>query len=187
MARKVLFNECALTDLKASDTEGLGVLYEDKYGRVYRFVKNVGSTALVAAGCCVKKLGQSSALDTTKYVLSSDAATGPSTCLVTMPAGVPVTAIAASGAATGDHGWIQVKGPAKVSMLPLSTAVNQEAGCCAISTTTAGGNWGAAVTSLISSTAGGIVNLRCVQLSEPLTEVTPATAASAYVQVRCLD
>ena len=194
MARKILFAEGGATDalksVHTSDKEGLGVLYEDEYGRVYRYVKNAGSTALAAAGCCLKKLGATTAKGVVQRVLAPDAATGPATCLVRVAGGVPVTGICGSGSATGDHGWVQVSGPARVTIMPSSTAVDQEAGCCAIATTLfpATFPWGKGNTSTIDSTAGGVVTFNHVRFAASLGASTGVTTAhSGVVMVHCLN
>lgn len=191
MARKILFAEGGgLTSLQTSDTEGLGVLYEDEYGRVYRYVKNAGSTALQQSTVCLKKLGQTTVKTVNARVLAPDAATGPATCLATIPAGVPVTGIGASGSGTGAFGWVQVAGPAKVTVWQSATATQQEAGCCAIAsgvTYSAGHCWDKAYTSTIDSTNGGTVFLNCVRIAESLATTGVATAASALVMIHCLN
>lgn len=190
MPKKVLFAEGGAVDglvsLHTEDIEGLGALYEDVIGRVYRYQKNASSTGLTATGVCLKKLGTGSLKGTTQRVLHPSAATGPATCLVSMPAGMPVTGIGASGSSTGAFGWVQVAGPAKISMQQSATAVNQQAGCCVISTNTSTGYWGKAYTQTIDSTNGGVVLLQVAQLSESLATTGAATAASAYVNIRCL-
>jgi len=185
MAKKILF-QTALTDLETADVEGLGALREE-CNEAYRWVKNASATALIAAGCCLMDF-TTTAADIFKRVRSTDVPqTGPSTCFVHMPAGSPVTGIAASGASTGDHGWIQVAGIKRVDMRQSATATQQEAGCCAIATGIAVtlDNWGKPYTGLISS-SGGSVNLRCVQLVASLATTGVATVASAIVQIRCL-
>lgn len=188
MARKILFAEGGgIASLQTSDKEGLGVLYEDEYGRTYRYIKNAGATALAAAGCCLRKLGQTTAKGVVQRVLSPDAATGPATCLMTMPAGVPVTAIGASGAATGDHGWIQVKGPARVSMMQSATAADQEPGCVSIATMLSTGIWDKPLTSMIDTDGTPQIVQAFVRLAAALATTGVATAASAVVTVNCLD
>ncbi len=194
MPKKVLFAEGGgvdgLKSLHTSDKEGLGVLFEDEYGRIYRYVKNAGATSLQQSGVCLKKLGATTAKGTLQRVLAPDAATGPATCMPSVIAGVPVTGIAPSGSATGDHGWIQVSGPAKVTMWQSATPTQQEAGCLAIasSVTSAGVHcWDKPVTQVIDSTNGGSIWLNCVRLVESLTTTGVATAASAIVNIFCLN
>ena len=96
-----------LTDLEETDVEGMSKLREGHDDKMYRWVKNASATALIRDGCCLMDFTTTLA-DVYKRVRSSDVpSTGPSTCLITMPAGSPETGIAKSGASTGDHGWIQ--------------------------------------------------------------------------------
>ena len=53
MAEKVLF-QTALTGLELTDIEGVGILRTDEFGRIFRWVKNMSSTALIAAGACLR-------------------------------------------------------------------------------------------------------------------------------------
>ena len=187
MAKKQMW-QTALTDLDTADLDGLGNLREDgSNGNMYRWVKNSSGTALIAAGCCLMDF-TTTAADIYKRVRSSDVPqTGPSSCLVTMPAGSPVTAIGASGASTACHGWIQVDGIKRVSMRQAATAAQQQPGCLAIATgicvTT--DEWGKAYTSVISSSGGGRYQ-RCVEIVSPFATTGVATVLSAIVQIRCL-
>lgn len=118
MAEKVLF-QTALTDLETSDVEGLGVERTDEFGNCYRWNKNKSTTALIkAAPCC--KIVTSVAAASLQKVTSPDA--GPATGNVKRPAGIPVTAIAASGASTGDHGWVKFEGVGRASFIGTDTA-----------------------------------------------------------------
>jgi hypothetical protein len=187
MARKTLFDQGGgLTALQTTDIEGLGSLYEDQHGNVYRYVKNAGATALVAAGGCFRKLGQSTVKGVFQRVLPCDAATGPATALITMGAGVPVTAIAASGSGTGAYGWIQVAGTKKVTLMQTATAVDQQPGCRAILTGLSTGIWGKCATNTIDSTNGGTVYANCVEVVAEPAATGAATAASVLCQIRCL-
>jgi len=183
---KYILKQTALTDLEITDLEGLGKEYEDS-NKTYRWVKNASGTALVAAGCCLMDFTTTQA-DIFKRVRSSDVpATGPTTSLITMPAGSPVSGIAASGASTGDHGWIQVAGIKKVSMRQSATAALQSPGCYAIATAICVTNdeWSTPYTSVISSSGGG-VHHRGATLVSALVTTGVATVASAIVQLRCL-
>ena len=188
MGRKVLF-DTGLTDLRTTDVEGLGVERDaqDGSGRIFRWIKNSSGTALIADGCCLMDFTTTDG-DAFKRVRSVDAAqTGPTTCLITMPAGSPEAAIAKSGASTGDHGWIQVHGIKKVSMRQAATAVQQEAGCYAIATTVCVTNdeWGKAFTSVLGSITVGKLFSRGIQVLSPAATGV-ATVASFIVQIRCL-
>lgn len=187
MARKVLF-QTALTDLETTDVEGLGVEREDEAGNVYRWVKNSCGTALIAAGCCLMDF-VTTAADVHKRVRNSDVPqTGPATCMITMPAGSPITGIAKSGAGTGDHGWIQVAGIKQVSMRPSATDVQQAAGCLAIATAICVTNdeWGKPFTSVHGSATDTLHFVRGVQLVASLATTGVATVLSAIVQIKCL-
>jgi len=182
---KVLF-QTKLTDVDTADLDGIGRLREEDE-KAYRWVKNSSGTALIAAGCALMDFTETAA-DIFKRVRCTDVpSTGPSTCLVTMPAGSPVTAIGASGASTACHGWIQVAGIKRVDVRQSATAAQQEAGCYVIATGIAVtlDNWGKPYTSIISSSGGG-VQLRCAQLVASLASTGVATVASAIVQLRCL-
>jgi len=185
---KVLF-QTSLEDLETSDVEGLANLRRDSKGNVFRWVKNVSGTNLVADGCCLCRFVTTMA-DMDKFVLSSDTiGTGPATCLVTMPAGVPITGICASGSDTGDHGWVKVAGLHKVSMRGLTTAVDQQAGCRAIATTVGTGVWGQCTTGVISGLTTGTaprVLARGIQMAASLAAGGISTLASGIVRVNCL-
>ena len=187
MARKTLFDVGGgLTALQTTDVEGLGSLFEDQFGNTYRYVKNAGATAVVAAGGCFRDLGQTTPKGVLKYILPCDAATGPATALITMGAGVPVTGIAASGTATGDHGWIQVAGTKKVTLMQTATAVDQQAGCRAILTGLSTGIWGKCATNTIDSTNAGVVYHNVVEVAVGIATTGVATAVSAICHIKCL-
>ncbi len=189
MGRKVMF-QTALTDLKTTDVEGLGVLREDEFGNTYRWMRNDAATALQPGGCCLANLSSAIA-DVDKGVYSPDAATGGATALVHMPAGVPETGIGATGSTTGCYGWIRVEGKRRVSISPSNTAADQEPGCFVPATSVdkigATHNWGRPVSGVIDSALGGNVNLRTLTLAGLVDTVTDlATAVSASVYIRCL-
>jgi hypothetical protein len=189
MAKKVMF-QTKLTELATTDVEGLGVLRDDEFGNVYRWMRNDAATALVAGGCCLANLS-SAVASVDQGVYSPDAATGGATALVHMPAGVPMTAIGATGSSTGCFGWIQVEGKRRVSLCPSATAAQQEPGCLVPATSVdklgATHNWGRPLSGTIDSTVGGNVNLRCLTLAGLVDTVTDlATAVSAAVYIRCL-
>ena len=119
MAHRHLF-QTALSDLVTQDVSSeLGQIMEED-GKKYRFVKNISATALLYHGACLKAL--TSVLGAVnKFVRSTNTATAK-TAQLSIPGGVPVTGIAASGSNTGDHGWVQIAGPAKVSMVVSDTA-----------------------------------------------------------------
>ncbi len=107
MAEKVLF-QTELNQLATSDLEGLGAERRDEKGNVYRWVKNCGSTSVVE-GSPVLKMVTSVLAAVNKKVISPDGQ-GAATASLAAPAGLARTGIAKSGSATGDHGWVMVKG-----------------------------------------------------------------------------
>ncbi len=181
MGRKVMF-QTALTDLKTTDVEGLGVLREDEFGNTYRWMRNDAATALQPGGCCLANLSSAIA-DVNKGVYSPDAATGGATALVGIPAGAPVTGIGATGSSTGCFGWVQVEGKRRVSLKAVATAAEQQPGVFVPATSVellaATHAWGKPVFTN--------ANLRTLVLAGLVDTVTDlATAVSATVYIRCL-
>ena len=189
MAQKVLF-QTALADLETSDVEGKSVLRHVEDGKIYRWVKNVSATALVAAGACLKNL-TSVLVNMNVGVRSVDTLTA-ATAQLSIPAGVPVTAIAASGASTGDHGWIQVAGPARVSMTVSDTtaAASGWPGRLSICTNLpATCFWDVPENGAEDATtiaAASVVFVKGVRLMAKFATGTKSDARSAAVEVLCL-
>lgn len=194
MAIKVQF-QSALTDLfKTSEIETGNIIDKrgdiryTEDGKVYRFVKNVSATALKYHGACLKAL-TSVLSEINKNVRSTDTATA-ATAQLTVPAGVPVTAIGASGSSTGDHGWIQVKGPARVSMVMSDTASagSGAAGLIAIATNLPATDVGWDVPEQLSADSANTayIYVKGVRLAARLAEGTAGAARSAAVEIDCL-
>ena len=186
MAQKILF-QTALTDLEKTDLEGKGRLRHEDDDKVYRWVKNVSATALVADGACLKAL-TSVLANINKGIRSVDTATA-ATAQLSIPAGVPVTAIAASGAGTGDHGWIQVAGPARVTMVVSDTAdaASGWPGRLAICTNLpATAFWDVPETPTADSASTAYCYVKGVRLLAKFAEGTAANSRSAAVEVLCL-
>ena len=101
MAEKILF-QTDLTDVEATDLEGIGTLRKDEFGNVYRWVKNTATTALTAKQPVCYEV----ALASTKAMFES--VLTPATADLMMAAGIAVTAIGASGALM--YGWVHVRG-----------------------------------------------------------------------------
>ncbi len=182
--------QTALTDLKTTDVEGLGVLREDEFGSTYRWMRNDAATALARGGACLANLSSAIA-DVDKGVYSPDVSTGGATALMHIPAGVPMTDVGATGSSTGCHGWIQVEGKRRVSLIPSATAAQNEPGCFVGATSlevlAATHAWGKPLSGTIDSTVGGNVNLRTLTLAGLVDTVTDlGTAVSAAVYIRCL-
>jgi len=101
MAEKILFRT-KLTELSATDKDGVGVIRRDEYGRAFRYVKNRNATAFTAKQPVCYDAGNVSSISLIKSVNS------PVTADLMLNAGIAVTAIAASG---GDcYGWVQAEG-----------------------------------------------------------------------------
>ena len=182
MADKVLF-QTSLTDLSLTDKDGIGELRYESDGRTYRYVKNVSATALVRQGSCLKAL-TSVLAGMDKGVRSPDFATlTGATASMLIAAGVPVTGMAKSGSLiTGAFGYVQVAGPAKVSMLMSDTTAGVSGLPGRVSIATG-----------LIATAGWDVpealDANCVNgvlLVRKLRPGTAAAARSANVEVVCL-
>jgi len=101
MAEKILF-QTKLTDLSATDKEGVGVIRRTEDGNAYRWVKNTATTALTAKQPVCYEVALAGSVAMFQSVLT------PATADLMMAAGMAVTAIGASG---GDmYGWIMVQG-----------------------------------------------------------------------------
>jgi len=178
-----------LSELRTNDEQVIGSLYQVRQ-KTYRYVKNAGSTALVARASCSELL--TSVEDGMKTrVISPDIASGACTASVYMPAGMPVTSIGGSGSGTGCYGWVQCKGPAKVSVIRTSNAI--AIGSFAIGTGTypASAAFGipfipSADSSILSYSGSG--RTRGVIIMSAMAETTGAVthAASALVDIQCL-
>jgi hypothetical protein len=92
----------ALTDIKSTDVEGVGVLRYEPDGAVYRWVKNRNATAFTAKQPVCYDAGNVGSSALFKSVNS------PVTADLMLAAGIAVTAIAASGGLC--YGWVQVEG-----------------------------------------------------------------------------
>lgn len=168
-----------LDQVRTNDEEVLGSLYPHK-GKIYRWVKNAGSTGLTANAVCLSVI-TSVADNALKRVIAPSGA-GPSTAVVHMPAGMPVTGIPASGSDTGDHGWIQVKGVASVKQQQLTTAL--VAGSFSIASSAIDDAW--ASNTVPDSASDAKVYGRRVQLLAPVATTGAATAVSVAADIQCL-
>ena len=97
---KTLF-ETKLTDIRATDVEGVGVLRYEPDGKIFRWTKNEGSACTAKQPMCydVSDVGTDALFKTVLTPVSAD---------LMVAAGVAVTAIGASGALC--FGWVQVEG-----------------------------------------------------------------------------
>jgi hypothetical protein len=181
--RRMIVGE-GLQYLESTDVEGVGHEWEDPRGAIYRWVKNVSATALVRNGACLKNL-RSNWDDIDKYVRSVDTTTA-ATAQLSIPAGVPMTAIAASG---GDcFGWIQVEGLKRVNMVMSDTtaAASGWPGRLSIATNLpATAFWDVPIEPTATSAAAISVYTKGVRLMAQLRPGTASTVRSASVMVEC--
>jgi len=91
-----------ITDLTATDVEGVGVLRYESEGKVYRWVKNRNATAFTAKQPVCYDVGNIGS------VALFEAVNSPVTADLMVAAGCAVTAIAASGGLC--FGWVLVEG-----------------------------------------------------------------------------
>ena len=174
-----------LTELRTYDAEVIGSLYPHK-GKIYRWVKNGGSTALQAKASCLT-LPTAATDQTFKRVVAPTGANVavPGSGAILGAAGMPVTAIAASGSDTGDHGWVQAAGLAVISALQSETAADQYVGSIILATDQSDAAWGVPLTPTSATTPLGVAK-KCV-IARALTTVTGASTAASYVvDIQCL-
>ncbi len=174
-----------LTDVRTNDEEVIGALYPHK-GKVYRWVKNGGSTALQAKAACLSLPTAATDMTFSKVVAPSGANVAvPGSGAVLGAAGMPVTAIGPSGSDTGDHGWVQCKGIAVISALQSETAADQYVGSIILATDQSDAAWGVPVTPTSATSPLGVAK-KCV-IARALTTVTGASTAASYVvDIQCL-
>ncbi len=184
MADKRLIN-VPLNALRTSDAEVIGSLYPHK-GKIYRWVKNAGDTALVGTAPALTL--PTSAIGSINNRVVAPSGAGPSTAAsasILNIAGAAMTAVGPSGSDTGDHGWIQVKGLKKVSMTQSATASDQLVGAISVATDAVDSAW---ARSVVPVDSGGLapMHTKRVQLVRLHATTGAATAYSAYVDIQCL-
>lgn len=183
MAEKVLF-QTKLTDLATSDLEGLGTLRREG-NKVYCWVKNASAyTALVAGGSSlVYNSTPATADDLFKRVYTPSTAC-TLTCSMSLPAGIPVTGIGVSGAAsTGDHGWVLKEGTTQATVFNGLTAV----GVGNILIATSAGGWVPTANALAPATyAANLAPTVGALLVVAASSIGPSTAQTCFVRVKCL-
>lgn len=178
MAKKVLF-QTALTALKSTDVESLGVLRSEG-NKTYKWVKNYCSTSLGRSGPCLAVLSSVDAAQGKKVCSQDTSATYTATLL--MPAGQPVSAIGPSGSATGDHGWIIVKGHTRGSVVVTSVAGASNHNVVGTTVIPATPSWGFQAT---AAQYGATLQGAAVEAT-----TTPATAVyerSTSIYIHCLE
>ena len=184
--RKVLF-QTKLTELTNSDKDGIGTLREDEFGRVFRFVKNASSTALVACGPCLKPL-TSVSLAAIKKVYTIDVGSEV-TASVKCPAGVAMSAIAASGTdnlSTMCYGWIQVEGPKRVNFYASDTTLAIGMVAIATSGLPASAIFGPGYAEVANSATSAYAYAKYVQVMKVPATDGAATAISCAVDLHLL-
>jgi len=175
-----------LNELRTYDADVIGSLYPHK-GKVYRWVKNAGTTGLTGTAPCL--VLPTSAIDAINKRVVAPSAAGPSTAAsaaVNNAAGAAMTAIGPSGSDTGDYGWIQVKGLKKVSMTQSATAADQLVGAISIPTDAVDSAWARSVVPIDSAGLAPMHVAKSVRLVRLHATTGAATAYSAYVDIRCL-
>ncbi len=183
MARKILF-ETALTEIKDSDIEGIGILREDERGNVYKWVENKCATAMVVGGACAYPAtdGSASPAKFGRRISAQAAAELSADCF----AGVAMAAIAASGASTSKYGWIQVEGiHTAASVLLISSTVAGVIGDRLIPAS-ASLNLDRLVTSVASAGALGTTKVNVAVLMQTVDSASALTATKVAVMLRCL-
>lgn len=178
-----------LSALRTNDEQTIGSLYSVKQ-KTYRFVKNAAGTALVARASCAEMVTSEEAGMKTR-VVSPDIMSGANTAIAGLPAGMPVSSIGGSGSSTGCYGWVQCKGPAKVSVLRTSDAV--AIGSFAIGTGTYpssaafGIPYAPGAASSLNAFSGYGRSRGVFIMSELAAVATITAAVSALVDIQCLS
>ena len=178
-----------LNALRTNDEQTIGSKY-DVGLKTYRYVKNAGTTALIARASCAELLTSVEAGMKTR-VISPGVMSGANTAIVGLPAGMPVTSIGGSGTNTGAFGWVQCKGPAKVTVLRTSNAVTVGSFAIGTGTYPASAPFGIPYAPSADSSGNalsGIGRSRGVFIMSALAAVSTVTASvSALVDIQCLS
>ena len=185
MAEKILF-QTALTDLETADVEGLGVIRKVESGKKYKWVKNYCSTSLGRSGPCLSILSSVDGAQGLKVCSPDTSATY--TASQSIPAGQAMTAIAPSGSATGDHGWILVKGTTRGSVTGTSVAGAINDMCQPTSEIPTTPSW-SIIGATYTQTLNTIIGARLLGISTVAT-TTPATRTyerSTSIYIHCLE
>lgn len=169
-----------LTELRTNDEQTVGSEYEHK-GKKYRWVKNIGDTALPARGACLQVLTGTEGVENSK-VVSLDAA-GASTAIIDMAAGMPMSAIVASGGSgSACFGWVQFAGPARVSEMHSTQAIVAGGVLVPNTAATAAGGWGY----LGPTTGVSLVGMRrAVAMQSAVARSSGFGLCSANVNLQC--
>lgn len=174
-----------LNELRTNDEQTIGSEYQER-SSVWRWQKNVGATALKAKACCLQVI-TSVIKNYNTRVIAPDGA-GPTTGIVTMPAGMPMSSIGKSGSDTGAYGWVQCKGPAKVTLLQSSGGYKAGAMAVGTSSKPATFPWGRAIAPMsdVAVQSTMFVVGRRIVLIESMAVTAVDTAVSAVVDLQCM-
>ena len=177
MGQKVLF-ETALTDVKSTDVEGVGMLRDEGDGRIYRWVKNRNATAFTAKQPVCYDVGN---VGTNALFQSVNS---PVTADLMVQAGIALTAIAASGG--NCYGWVQVEGYCQDALVatPNTTAGGITAAIAVGSTLVCVDAKTALAHESVAATHPVYSN-HFIAL-ETLAAATPSVATAKDVLVKCL-
>jgi len=181
MASKKLFTT-GLTATAITATEPLGTLREDKYGNVFRFVKNKSATALSTSSPVCYDITDIAKLDA---MYGKVLACATADLAADLLAGLVMQALGASGSTSnvsGDHGWIQGRGyyqDAKVRT-PATAAI-------VIGGALDGENGGANLVYTAATAGIAAIKSRHIRSLETLaTDATGTAVATKDVQLFCL-
>lgn len=166
-----------LTELRTNDEEVIGSLYPHK-GKIYRWVKNAGGTALTAGAVCLEMI--TSVVTEMEKRIIAPSGSGASTASILRPGGVPMASFGGTGTDTGDHGWVLVKGITEARVQQAVTAV--QVGEMAIASDSGSD---VAWASPVSAATGGLFTKKVVVM-EPMAVTGAATSITAIVDVQCL-
>jgi hypothetical protein len=172
-----------LSELRTNDEQVLGSIHTRKE-KAYRWVKNAGTTSLVARACCLMRVTSVEAGLETR-VISPDGA-GASTGVIGLAAGMPMTAMGPSGSDTGDHGWVQCKGHAVSTIHQMVTALTVGQIAVGTSALPASAPWGKPYSPTANSAATANLYTRHVTILEPIATTGEATAVSTNVLIHCM-
>ncbi len=173
-----------LSQLNTNDGQVIGSLTEIK-AKTYRYIKNAGSTALIARASCMEMLTSVEGGMKTR-VISGDGI-NTTTAFIGLPAGMPMSAIGPSGSDTGAFGWIQCKGPAKVSIHQMATAIAVGSFAIGTSALPASQPFGKAYIRTADSATTAKLYSRGVIIMQAIASTGAATAVSCLVDIQCLS
>ena len=111
---------------------------------------------------------------------------GTTTGFVGLPAGMPMSAIGASGSVTGAYGWVQAKGPAKVTLMQETSALTVGQFAIGSNVLPATQPWASTFSPTADSASVSNLDDRGVRLMQAVATTGAATAISCLVDIQCL-